>query len=408
MNEDRLRALLREEPVPGAAEAERRGLDLVERAYAERQAVRQPVRLRRLAVALAIAALLAALILSPAGAAVRNWVDDVFTAGVRHAEPALTDVPGGGELLVQSQRGPWAVRADGSRRLLGDYREAAWSPHGLFLAVAAERTLSAIEPNGTPRWSISASDRVHDPRWSPSGFRIAYRAGSSLRVVRADGTGDALVGSASAAVPPAWFPPGLHLLAYVDGKRRIVIAETDAARTMDAADASPGVVGLSWSANGHRLIEISKRDLWLRNVRTSKLAGGLKLGAARRIPLPTAAVVRAAAFSSRGRTIAVLLDRSPGPGPPRSEALLIDPAGGPARRLFGVSGHLTELTWSPDGRRLLLAWPAADQWLFVPAEGGARLRAIGDIAAVFAPGNSVRATYPRVEGWCCAATASDR
>jgi hypothetical protein len=133
----------------------------------------------------------------------------------------------------------------------------------------------------------------------------------------------------------------------------------------------------------------------------SKLSSSLRLGTARRIPLPAAAVIRAAAFSPRGRTIAVLLDRSLGPGPPRSEALLIDPAGGPARRLFGVSGHLTELAWSPDGRRLLLAWPAADQWLFVPTEGRARLRAIGDIAAVFAPGNASRATYPRVEGWCC-------
>jgi hypothetical protein len=400
MNEDRLRNLLREEPLPEAADAERRGLALVSQAYAERRPPSRPA-LPRLAAALAAAALLAALLLTPAGAAVRDWIDDVFTAGVRHAEPALTEIPGGGELLVQSQRGPWVVQADGSRRLLGRYREATWSPRGLFVAAAAGRALSAIEPNGTPRWSISAKDRIADPRWSPSGFRIAYRAGSSLRVVRADGTKDALVGPASAAVPPAWFPPGLHLLAYVDGERRIVIAEPDAARTMDVAGASPGIVGLSWSANGHKLIEISRRDLWLRDVRMSKLASSLRLGAARRIPLPAAAVVRAAAFSPHGRTIAVLLDRSLGPGPPRSEALLIDPAGGPARRLFGISGHLTELAWSPDGRLLLLAWPAADQWLFVPTEGGARLRAIGDIAAAFAPGNARRATYPRVEGWCC-------
>jgi hypothetical protein len=208
-------------------------------------------------------------------------------------------------------------------------------------------------------------------------------------------------------VPPAWFPPGLHLLAYVNDERRLVVAEADTARTMDAAGASPGVVGLDWSANGHRLIEFSRRDLWLRDVRMSKLAGSLRLGPARRIPLPAATVIRAAAFSPRGHTIAVLLDRSLGPGPPRSEALLIDPAGGSARRLFGVSGHLTELAWSPDGRRLLLAWPAADQWLFVPTEGGARLRAIGDIAAVFAPGNARRATYPRVEGWCCPSTLGD-
>jgi len=407
MSEDRLKALLREEPLPGAAEAERRGLTLVSQAYAERRTPTRPV-LPRLAVALAAVTLLAALLLSPAGAAVRSWIDDVLSAGVRHAEPALTEIPGGGELLVQSQRGPWAVQADGSRRLLGDYREATWSPHGLFVAVAAGRTLSAIEPDGTPRWSISASDLVHDPHWSPSGFRIAYRAGSSLRVVRADGTGDALVGPASAVVPPAWFPPGLHLLAYVDGERRVVVAEADTNRNMDAVAASPGVVGLGWSADGHELVEFSKRDIWIRDVRMSKLTSSLRLDTARRIRLPAAAVIRAAAFSPRGRTIAVLLDRSLGPGPPRSEALLIDPAGGPARRLFGVSGHLTELAWSPDGRRLLLAWPAADQWLFVPAERDARLRAIGDIAAVFAPGNARRATYPRVEGWCCAAIAGNR
>jgi hypothetical protein len=400
MNEGRLRTLLREEPVPDAAEAERRGLDLVERAYAERRPERHLVRPRRLAIALAIAALLAALVLSPAGAAVRDWVDDVFTAGVHDAEPALTDLPGGGELLIQSQRGPWTVQAGGSRRLLGHYREATWSPHGLFVAVAEGRTLSAIEPDGTPRWSISASDRVHDPRWSPSGFRIAYRAGSALRVVRADGTRDALVG-VSAAVAPAWFPPGPHLLAYVDGRHRVVIAETDADRNMDSVGASPGVVGLGWSAEGHELVEFSRRAAWIRKVRMSKLASSLRLGEARRIPLPAGTVVRAAAFSPRGRTIAILLDRSLGPGPPRSEALLIDPSGGPTRRLFGVSGHLTELAFSPDGRRLLLAWPAADQWLFVPIEGGARLRAIGGVAAAFAPGNAAQAAYPRVEGWCC-------
>ncbi|MDX6603320.1 MAG: hypothetical protein QOF13_2522 [Solirubrobacterales bacterium] len=400
MNEDRLRDLLREEPLPGAAEAERRGLALVSQAHAERRPLGRPM-LPRLAVALAAAALLAALLLTPAGAAVQGWIDDVFTAGVRHAEPALTEIPGGGKLLVQSPRGPWVVQADGSRRLLGHYGEATWSPHGLFVAAASGPTLSAIEPDGTPRWSISASDRISDPRWSPSGFRIAYRAGRSLRVVRADGTGDAPIGSASVAVPPAWFPPGLHLLAYVDGERRIVVAETDTARTMDATGSSPGVVGLDWSANGHRLIEFSRGDLWLRDIRMSKLASSLRLGTARRIPLPAAGVVRAAAFSPRGHTIAVLLDRSLGPGPPRSEALLIDPAGGPARRLFGVSGHLTELAWSPDGRRLLLVWPAADQWLFVPVAGGARLRATGGVSAVFSPGHPAMARFPQVGGWCC-------
>jgi hypothetical protein len=400
MNEGRLRTLLREEPIPGAAEAEGRGLELVARAYAERQPVRQPVRLRRLAVALAVIALLAALILSPAGAAVRHWVDDVFTAGVDDAEPALTDVPGGGSLLVQSSRGPWVVRPDGSRRLLGRYEEATWSPHGLFVAAASGHTLSAIEPDGTPRWSISASGRVGDPRWSPSGFRIAYRAGRSLRIEHADGTASTPVAAASAAVPPAWYPPGPHVLAYVDAEGRLVVAEADTGSTIDAGSASPGVTGLSWSRDGSEILEIARRGIWLRDVRIGKLAGFFQLGAADRLDLPATAVIQAAAFAPRGRTVAVLLERRSTAGP-RSEALLLSSSGGPARRIFAVSGRLTELAWSPDGRRLLLAWPAANQWLFVPVARGASLRAIGEVADVFAPGHGGRAPFPRIDGWCC-------
>ena len=58
MNEDRLRLLLLETPVPGADDAERRGLRLVGQAYAERRPAHRSV-LPRLAVALAAAALLA-------------------------------------------------------------------------------------------------------------------------------------------------------------------------------------------------------------------------------------------------------------------------------------------------------------------------------------------------------------
>jgi hypothetical protein len=399
MNEDRLRALLHEEPLPGSVEAEGRGLALVERAYAGRRPANRPV-LPRLAVALAIAALLTALLLSPAGAAVRNWIGDVFTAGVRNAQPALTDVPGGGRLLVQSSRGPWVVQPDGSRRLLGRYEEASWSPHGLFVAAASERTLSAIEPGGTPHWSVSAAAPVSDPRWSPSGFRIAYRAGSSLHVIRADGTGDRLLGRA-APVAPVWFPLGTHLLAYIDEERRLRIVEADTSRTLAAAPASLGVTALGWSADGRFLLELTPQGLWLRQLRLDKLADRIRLGAPRRVQLPAGAVVRAAAFAPHRQTIAVLLERRAGASEPRSEALLIDANGGLPRRLFAVSGHLTQLAWSPDGSRLLLAWPAADQWLFLPANGRGHLRVIGNVSSVFSPGHGGAAQFPQVEGWCC-------
>jgi hypothetical protein len=399
MNEDRLRKLLREEPLPEAVEAEHRGLALIERAYAERRPAQRPV-LPRLGLALATAAVIAALLLSPAGAAVRSWIDDVFTAGVRNAQPALTEVPGGGRLLVESPRGPWVVQPDGSRRLLGRYDEASWSPHGLFVAAAAGRTLNAIEPDGTPHWSVSAAGTVRDPRWSPSGFRIAYRAGASLHAIRADGTGDRLIGRA-APVAPIWFPLGVHLLAYVDARGQLRIVEPDTARTLASAAAAPGVTALSWSADGRVLLELTPRGLWLRHLHLDKLADRIRLGAPRRVPLPPAAIVRAAAFAPHRDTVATVLERHAGADEPRSEALLIDAHGGPPRRLFAVSGHLNQLTWSPDGRRLLLAWPTADQWLFLPVGGRGHLQAIGNIASVFSPGNRGGAPFTQVEGWCC-------
>jgi len=80
---------------------------------------------------------------------------------------------------------------------------------------------------------------------------------------------------------------------------------------------------------------------------------------------------------------------------------LIDTNSGPPRRFFAVSGRLSQLAWSPDGDRLLLAWPAADQWLFLPAGGRGHLQAIGNIASVFSPGRRGQAPFPRIEGWCC-------
>ena len=118
--------------MPRTAAADRRGrLRGAGRTETGRSESRLP-SLPRLALGLALATLLAALLLSPAGAAVRDWVDDAFTASTPRPEPTLAG-PGGGSLLVQRGR-PWVVQPDGSRTLLGDYEGATWSPHGLFVA----------------------------------------------------------------------------------------------------------------------------------------------------------------------------------------------------------------------------------------------------------------------------------
>jgi hypothetical protein len=396
--EAKLAALLREVPVPGAEEAERRGLAMAEEAFAARRPGR-PSSLPRLALAMAVVALLAALLLSPAGASVRDWVDEVFTAGVPDAEPGLTEIPGGGRLLVQSQAGPWVVQPDGSRRLLGEYGEATWSPRGLFVGAASGRTLSAVEPDGTPRWSLTAPGRVADPRWSPSGFEIAYRAGSALRLIGADGAGDALLDRRAAPVPPAWSPGVASLLAYVDRSGRIRVASALDGSAAGSAPALAGAASLQWA--GSTLLEASPTAVRLRNLAYDKLAAAIEFGPPRRISLPPGASVRDAALSPDGSAVAVLIGR--GAATPRSQVLLAEVEGGPPRPLFGTPGRLAELAWSPGGERLLISWPDADQWLFVPAEGRGRVRAVGDVAKQFSPGGRPT-SFPRIEGWCCTAS----
>ena len=65
------------------------------------------------------------------------------------------------------------------------------------------------------------------------------------------------------------------------------------------------------------------------------------------------------------------------------------------RTLFSFGGELRGLTWSPDGRWLLVGSPASDQWVFIRADGG-KIVAVSNISAQFhSP------AFPEVEGWCC-------
>lgn len=405
MNEARLRELLREAPLPDTAEAEGRALRVARAAFAERVPTRRAA-LPRLALALTAATLLATLLLSPAGAAVRDWIDDVLGPGMRGAEPALTELPGGGRLLVGTPAGAWVVQPDGSRRLLGDHEDATWSPHGLFVAAVSGRSLSAIEPDGTARWSLSARAAVRDPRWSPSGVRIAYRAGGGLRVVAGDGTETALLDPRVAPVAPVWYPPGAHLLAYVDAAARLRIVDADSGERLGSAAVPAGTREIGWTRDGSLLLAVTPRGLVVRDATLGKVAGGLSLGPARVLPLPAGAVVEAAAFAPNGERIAALLRRHAGGRSPRTELALFDPRAGTRRAMFAAPGALSGLAWSPDSGRVLIGWPDADQWLFIPAGERGRVRAVAGISRAFAPGAAGPPTFPRVDGWCCSATTS--
>jgi hypothetical protein len=367
--------------IPDETGAEERAWRVVRSAYERRTPLpptrRAPVRV--LAVAVVIAAVAAAAA-TPSGRAVLGSVRDAI--GKAHAAAALTRLPGGGRLIVNSSNGPWLVSSDGSKRLLADYVDAAWSPHGLFIVATQPNTLAALEPGGEVRWSL-ARPRVRFPRWGGSltDTRIAYLSGSRLHVVAGDGTGDrdACGEPAAAAVAPAWRPGKQHVLGLVDTRGRISVLETDTCALRWRSAPIANVRALAWSSDGARLLAVSRIGLTLFGERSAR-------------PLATRSLsgIVGAAFQPKTHTLGVVRGR---------DVLLLDAnrLREPVRHLFGSAGGLTGIAWSPDGRWLLIAWARADQWLFVPADGHGRVHAVASIDAQFGGG-----PFPRLGGWCCA------
>jgi hypothetical protein len=155
---------------PDEAGAEQPAWHVVRSAYAERPA---PARgpLPQLAGVPIVAAIAAVLALTPAGAAVHRWIDR--TLGVHHASTELFSLPAPGRVLVSGQGGAWTVAADGAKRRLGPWHQAAWSPHALYVIVAATNELTAVSPRGTPQWSIARPEVRFPTSFAPNGYRVA-------------------------------------------------------------------------------------------------------------------------------------------------------------------------------------------------------------------------------------------
>jgi dipeptidyl aminopeptidase/acylaminoacyl peptidase len=397
MNPRSLGKQLRELETPGEREAEQRAWALAKRGFSERQPPPRRLTARRLLLTAAAALILALALLSPAGAAIRNWVSDVI--GKDHARPALTSLPAPGKLLVDSERGAWVVQPDGAQRLLGDYREATWSPHGVYVAATRGLHLTALEADGDPRWTVTGSQPASMPSWqTPDGFRIAYLSDSSLRVVAGDGTGDREIAHRVTPVAPVWRPGARHILAFVGEDGAVQLLNTDSGRPL-FSQRFPDSGALAWSPDGSRLAVATGSQIAISPPFTS---GGHEPQVRMSRPHPNSTVEQLS-FSPTGDRLA-FTRRSTESYAASTELVLdrVSANGITERVLFSGPGRLIDPTWSPNGRWLLVGWREADQWLFIDTRNPSKVVAIANIARQFDPGGSDTGAFPRVSGWCCA------
>ncbi len=354
---------------PGEREAGERAWSLVQSAYETREPVAWPRRHARPLVAGALLAAVVAAALSPPG---RSVVRSLRKAvGVEKAEPALFSLPTRGQLLVTSRSGAWLVRPDGSKRLLGRYRDAAFSPTGRFVAATRANELVALDPKGTEtvRWSL-ARPNPRFPRWTGTrtDTRIAYLSAGRMRIVAGDGTGDRALARA-APVAPAWRPGPTRVLAYATDRTAVV---EDVDRRVVLLRVRPGTAPtrLEWSDDGRRLLVITRHGL-----RAYDPHGKLVFQRAAVAAAFAPGTHRLAAIRVRGAQSDVFQARS-------------------GRLLFRGTGLFRQLAWSPNGRWLLITWPTANQWVFLRASP----RKIVGASRISLQFGGV----PRVAGWCCA------
>jgi hypothetical protein len=392
VTEPELRLRLLHEPAPGEQEAGERAWSVVRAAHAERARVPWIERHSRLVIVLAALAAVAVAAVTPPGRAVVDTVRNTV-AEEPTPENAFDRIPGGGRLLVLSASGPWVVHEDGSKRLLGRYEDAAWSPRGLFVvATQGGRVVTLDSDTGEVRWSLSRSEPVTDPRWSGGGLdtRIAYRAGSSLHVVAGDGSPDYVLADGVLPVAPAWQGDS-HVLAYAGGDGRIHVVDVDSRQELWRTARLGGIHQIAF--DGPRVVAVTSREIWVlrRHKRAlfERVARGHSILSVSLVPFMFADYDEAADATE---LIAPTCSTA-------GACLLV-----PDVHLYRGAGRVADLTGSPDGRWFVAASANADQFLFfrrLPRLG--KVNSVSDVTREFGPGGNGAETFPRVVGWVGAA-----
>jgi WD40 repeat protein len=368
-------------------DAEHRTWEVVKRAFDERP----PSRRSRAGNTVLLAAVLAGLVTATVGAAASSpgqaVIDHVRqVVGISHADEALFSLPAPGRLLVVSSDGGgvWLAHDNGYKRKLGAYKDAEWSPHGLYVVATTNTHLIALDLEHGVRWMLARDNPVW-PRWegTRTDTRIAYMTASGLRVVAGDGTGDKLLDRYAGDVPPAWDPGSSHSIAYYSGES-IVLRHADSADVVWRAPIDVIPSALQWSDDGRFLVVTASPKTVVLDAR----------GHVHRTISMLGSQLLETAFRPHTHQLAVSLRF-----PQRSQIRIVDvDRPGRASLLFAGPGSFGDIAWSPNGRWLLLNWPSADQWLFV---SGSQVHAVGNIAQEFPRHDKLGPMLQIAQRWCC-------
>jgi hypothetical protein len=309
------------------------------------------------------------------------------------------DIPEGAE-----ERAWRVVRGAFEERAPAPRARRPWRPVVVLAAAAAVAGVVASPPGQAVLDSIREAvgvERAEPALFSlPTSGRLLVESREGVWVVQADGSKRLLAGYREAS----WSPFGRFVVAA----RRNELAALERDGDVHWSLARPNVRFPRWGGS-----RIDTRIAYLSGSDLRVVAGD---GTGDRILARNVAAVPPAwqpgagfvvAYTGRdGRVRAVdadtgrqlqgnwTLDRSPtrvrrhGEA---SEALLGD------RVVFRGTGVFSDAALSPDGRWVLVAWPTADQFVFVRVAGGRKIAAVSGITGQFGGGS-----FPGIAGWCCA------
>jgi hypothetical protein len=222
----------------------------------------------------------ALLVVAAAAAAIGVGAGSLAAAGKLHVDlgararppaqvPTRLAVPAGTHGIAVVAGGKlWLATRRGLRIEAMPVSAAELSPRALYAVVGLGSSLVALAPGQRTAWTHQTGGRVLAAAWSPDGLKIAYvirgRRGSELRLIEGDGDNDRLLDSHVAPTKPSWRVDSLAV-AYVrpSGRAAVFDLTSGSRRTFDTRRCSGPARAVAYAPTRPRLAVAGGRGVAL-------------------------------------------------------------------------------------------------------------------------------------------------